>query len=98
MQKIAFILLSVISPVIFIQKSNAQIEKQLDSLCVLCQRNTSDSEKVYNLDKLAAYYYIFKLNDKADSVIHEQLQIAQMTNNKNLLMKAYFGNAVLNRF
>lgn len=95
MQKIAFILLFVISPVIFIQKSNAQIEKQLDSLCVLCQRNTSDSEKVYNLDKLAAYYYIFKLNDKADSVIHEQLQIAQMTNNKNLLMKAYFGDAVL---
>ena len=59
MQKIAFILLFVISPVIFIQKSNAQIEKQLDSLCVLCQRNTSDSEKVYNLDKLAAYYYIY---------------------------------------
>jgi len=95
MQKIAIILLFFLQ-FLFQGSSFGQLSKQLDSLCVLCNRSTTDSQKVVSLGKLAEYYYVFKLDDKADSVLHEQLLIAEVSNNRNLLLHALFGNAVLN--
>lgn len=78
------------------QKCVAQFNKQLDSLCVMCNRSTSDSQKVTALGKLADYYYVYKLNSKGDSVLHEQLLVAEVSNNSNLILKALFGDAILN--
>jgi tetratricopeptide (TPR) repeat protein len=94
MQKIVIILLAFF---IFSQKSSfAQFSKQLDSLCVLCNKSASDSEKVIALGKLADYYYVYKLDRQADSVLHQQLLIAEHSNNSNLMLIVLFGEAILN--
>lgn len=67
----------------------------MDSLCVMCDRSTSDSQKVTSLGKLANYYYIFKLNSQGDSVLHEQLLVAELSNDSNLILQALFGDAIL---
>ena len=82
--------------IFFIDKSYCQYNKQIDSICIICNRLTSDSEKVIALGKLADYYYIYKLNAQADSVLHEQLQIAELSNNNGLILEVLFGNAILN--
>ena len=94
MQKIAFIILIFC---VFAQISCfAQSRKQLDSLCVLCNRSLTDSEKVIALGKLADYYYVYKLNHQADSILNEQLLIAEHSNNSNLMRIVLFGDAILN--
>ena len=75
---------------------NAQFKKQLDSLCVLCNNSASDSDKVVALGKLANLYYTYKLNTKGDSVLHEQLLIAELSDNNNLILAALFGEAITN--
>jgi tetratricopeptide (TPR) repeat protein len=93
MQKIV---LSILIFFVFQQKKCfAQFSKQIDSLCALCNKITSDSEKVTALGKLADYYYIFKLDRQADSVLHQQLLVAELSNNSNLILQALFGNAIL---
>lgn len=62
----------------------------------MCDRSTSDSQKVTSLGELANYYYIFKLNSQGDSVLHEQLLVAELSNDSNLILKALFGDAILN--
>lgn len=94
MQKIAITLLVFF--VLSQKKCFAQFSKQLDSLCVLCNRTTSDSQKVIALGKLADYYYIFKLERQADSILNQQLLIAELSNNSNLILQALFGDAILN--
>jgi predicted nucleic acid-binding Zn finger protein len=94
MQKIVIILLAFF---IFSQKSSfAQFSKQLDSLCVLCNKSASDSQKVIAMGKLADYYYVYKLDRQADSVLHQQLLIAEHSNNSNLMLIVLFGEAILN--
>lgn len=73
-----------------------QFKKQLDSLCILCKNSVSDSEKVVGLGKLANLYYTYKLNRQADSVLHEQLLMADLSNNNNLLLIALFGDGITN--
>jgi tetratricopeptide (TPR) repeat protein len=62
----------------------------------LCNRATSDSEKVIALGKLADYYYIYKQNRQGDSVLHEQFMVADLSNNSNLILVALFGDAIAN--
>jgi hypothetical protein len=94
MQKIVIILLLIF---VFSQKNCiGQSRKQLDSLCVLCNRSTTDSEKVIALGKIADYYYVYKLNRQADSILNEQLLIAEHSNNSNLMLNVLFGDAILN--
>ena len=94
MQKIVIILLLIF---VFSQKNCiGQSRKQLDSLCVLCNRSTTDSEKVIALGKIADYYYVYKLNRQADSILNEQLLIAEHSNNSNLMLSVLFGDAILN--
>lgn len=78
------------------QNNFAQFNKQIDSLCIICDKSTSDSEKVVALGKLAEYYFTFKLNKKADSVLHEQLLIAEVSGNSNLILQTLFGDAIVN--
>lgn len=81
---------------IFSHKCYSQFHRQLDSLCILCDKSTTDSEKVNALGNLANHYYIFKLYDKGDSVLHQQLLVAEVSNNHNLILQALFGDAILN--
>lgn len=73
-----------------------QFTQQLDSLCIICDQSRSDSEKIIALGNLANHYYIFKLNAKGDSVLHEQLLIAEVSNNSDLVLQALFNDAILN--
>jgi len=57
---------------------------------------TSDSDKVVACGKLAEYYYTYQLDKEGDSVLQEQLKIAEISQNKNLFLTAYFGKAVMN--
>ncbi|MGN6530223.1 MAG: tetratricopeptide repeat protein [Ginsengibacter sp.] len=93
MQKIIFTLLIFF---VLSQRCFAQFSKQIDSLCMVCNRNTSDSQKVITLGVLANYYNIFYLNNKADSVLEKQLLIAELSNNSNLILAALFGDAIEN--
>ena len=74
----------------------AQFKKQLDSLCVVCKKSQSDSDKVVALGKLANLYYTYKLNRQGDSVLHEQLLVAELSDNNNLILAALFGDAITN--
>jgi hypothetical protein len=56
----------------------------------------SDSDKVVACGKLAEYYYIYQLDKQGDSVLQEQLKIAEISQNKNLFLTAFFGKAIMN--
>lgn len=74
----------------------AQFKKQFDSLSLVCNKATSDSDKVVALGKLANLYYNYKLNRQGDSVLHDQLLIAELSDNNNLILLALFGDAITN--
>ncbi len=76
--------------------SSAQYNRQIDSLTALCHHAISDSQKVIALGNLADYYYIYQFSKKGDSVLHEQLMVADNSNNNNLILMALFGNAITN--
>ena len=56
----------------------------------------SDSDKVVACGKLAEYYYTYQLDKEGDSVLQEQLKIAEISQNKNLFLTAFFGKAIMN--
>ena len=63
---------------------------------MVCDRSISDSQKVSSLGKLANFYFIFKLNSPGDSVLQQQLLIAELSNDSTLILQALFGDAILN--
>ena len=89
-------LLSILLLSLIFQIGFAQFSKKLDSLINDYKRAPNDSAKVIACSKLAEYYYIYQFDKKGDSVLQEQLKIAELSQNKNLVMAAYFGNAILN--
>ena len=74
----------------------AQDKKQLDSLCAICKKAVSDSDQVMALNNLANYFYVNRMEKEGDSVLQEQLHIAEISNNSNLVLKTYFDNSVSN--
>lgn len=74
----------------------AQFKKQLDKLCIVCNNATSDSDKVIALGKIADLYYTYQLNRQGDSVLHDQLLTAELSENNNLVLLALFGPAITN--
>lgn len=94
MKKLPIILL-----LLFIFLANfcsAQFKKQLDSLCIECKKSLSDSDKVVALGKVANLYYTYQLNHEGDSVLHDQLQVAELSDNSNLILLTLFGDAIIN--
>ena len=73
----------------------AQFTHKIDSLASIYHAAKSDSEKVVACGKLAEYYFIYQLSDQGDSVLHEQLRIAELSQNKDLMFIAFFGKAIL---
>ena len=74
----------------------AQFKTQLNRLLVKCNNAVSDSDKVVALGKLAELYYTYQLNRQADSVLREQLQVAELTDNNNLILQALFNDGISN--
>src|SRR6478736_6363018 len=72
----------------------AQNKRTVDSLCRLCNRARSDTDKVVALNNLAKYYYGNKFIREGDSVLQLQLKIAELSDNNNLILKTYFDNSI----
>src|ERR1043165_2601290 len=75
--------------------SFAQNEKESRLLNKVSKAGT-DSEKISALNELAEFYYIFKLDKKADSVLRSELVIAEVSNNKELVYQVLFSNVITN--
>lgn len=56
----------------------------------------SEAAKIDALNELADYYFIFKLDKKADSVLNSELLIAEMSSNKELIFHVLFNNVITN--
>jgi hypothetical protein len=80
----------------FSRPANAQFTRRIDSLTAIYHSATSDSDKVVSCGKLAEYYFIYQLSDQGDSMLLEQLRIAELSQNKDLILIAFFGKAILN--
>jgi hypothetical protein len=91
-----FFLILLLSISLFHGTSVAQFSHKIDSLLTIYNRAASDSDKVVACGKLAEYYYIYQLDKEGDSVLQEQLKIAEISQNKNLFLTAFFGKAVMN--
>lgn len=74
----------------------AQDVQTVDSLCRICMISKTEPEKVDALNNLANYYYNNKFYKQADSVLTEQLHIAELSNNNDLILKTYFDNYINN--
>ncbi|HJS52982.1 MAG TPA: hypothetical protein VJ765_00520 [Chitinophagaceae bacterium] len=74
----------------------AQFVKKIDSLITIYNKAVGDSAKVVACGSLAEYYYIYQLGRQGDSVLQEQIKIAELSQNKKLVLATYFGNAVMN--
>lgn len=79
-----------------IQVCIAQNPVQVQKLTQKISEAKSDSDRIVALGNLAEYYYIFRLESKADSILQHQLNIAELTHNKNLIYATLFGKSVLN--
>lgn len=74
----------------------AQYQKKLDQLNLRFSKATQDSQKVIILGELANHYYIYHLDSLAAATLHQQLLIAEVSNNENLILTALFGEAITN--
>ncbi|HEV8080105.1 MAG TPA: hypothetical protein VGP43_05295 [Chitinophagaceae bacterium] len=74
----------------------AQFRKQRDRITNLYNSAASDSDKVIALGQLADLYYTYQLYQQADSILNEQLSIADISDNNNLTLLVLFGPAITN--
>ncbi|HEY0060139.1 MAG TPA: tetratricopeptide repeat protein [Flavisolibacter sp.] len=74
----------------------AQDPKKLALLQTKIDRAPSDSDRIVALGALADYYYAYKLDQKADSVLQDQLTVAELSQNKNLILATLFSQSVNN--
>ncbi|MGV3657294.1 MAG: tetratricopeptide repeat protein [Chitinophagaceae bacterium] len=56
----------------------------------------TDSAKIEALARLADYYFIYRAEKQADSVLQLQLQLAEISNNENLIRNTLFGEGLTN--
>ena len=92
MKKFLYILLLYFFPLNY---CDAQFKKHLDSLCVMCNHIISDSEKVVTLGKIADLYYSYHYIKQGDSVLHDQLLVAELSLKDNLILAALFDSAII---
>ncbi len=56
----------------------------------------NDAEKIIALSELSEYYSVFRLEPKADSIMQKALFIAEVSSDKDLVLKILFNNNVIN--
>ena len=91
-----FLLILLLSTSLFHGTSVAQFSHKMDSLWAIYNTAANDSAKVVAYGKLAEYYFIYHLDKEGDSVLQEQLKIAEISQNKSLFLIVFFGKAVMN--
>jgi tetratricopeptide (TPR) repeat protein len=74
----------------------AQFSRQVDSLANICNNAPSDKEKVAACGKLAELYYVYQLDNAGDSMLLRQVKLAELSSDRQLLLDAYFGDAITN--
>lgn len=57
---------------------------------------TTDAEKVAALAALAEYYQVYRLDKKADSILDQQISVAEFSRDKDMLLQALFTPVVSN--
>ena len=57
---------------------------------------SSDSNKIKALHALAEFYYTYRADDKGDSILQKQLVIAELSNDKSLILQTLFSNTFSN--
>ena len=93
MKKLTIIVLSFL---LFIASARSQVNHKIDSIVALLQKAPGDSARVIISGQLAEYYYIYQLDKSGDSMLQKQLNIAEFSQNKYLILQALFGNAITN--
>lgn len=79
-----------------IQKSFAQYSNIENSLIQNVEQAKDDHAKINALGELAEFYYIYRSETKGDSVLQQQLLLAELSNDKKLVLTALFGSAIDN--
>ena len=74
----------------------AQFSRKVDSLVAICNNAADDKVKVAACGKLAELYYVYQLDDAGDSMLQKQVRIAELSGDKQLMLNAYFGDAITN--
>ena len=76
--------------------SYSQNQKKLQILNQNINTAKNDAAKIEALLLLSDYYSIFKLDSVADEVVQKALSLAEISNDKELVLKILFGNYVNN--
>lgn len=77
-------------------RNNNVYQQKIEAYHRQIQKATTDSAKVEALGKLAQFFFTYRAEKQADSVLQLQLQLAEVSNNKNLIYSALFGKALSN--
>ena len=85
-----FVLLWVLLPGICLAQPNEMITRLKDDVAGA----NSDSDRIIKWGKLADYYYIHSLDSLGDQALSNQLLLAELSNNENLMYIALFGDAI----
>ena len=81
--------------VLFVFLGEAQDRRYLEFLDQKINVAKTDSERIYTYCELADYYSLFKLNAKSDSVLQRAFSIAQLSDDKELVLNSLFSNDII---
>lgn len=76
--------------------SAAQYFSRERALTQAVERAKDDSSRVIAMSDLANFYYVYRAGNKGDSVLQQQLNLAEVSSDKNLLFLALFRNPLNN--
>jgi hypothetical protein len=76
-----------------IKTSYGQFTDTEKRLIAKVENAANDSMLILALGDLSEYYFVYKAGKKADSVKQKQLVVAQLSNNKNLVLSSLFDNS-----
>jgi tetratricopeptide (TPR) repeat protein len=57
---------------------------------------TTDTQRIATYGALAEYYYTYRLEKKADSLLQKQLSLAELSRNKELVLTTLFSSSINN--
>ena len=81
---------------LFLQVSYAQYFDKEKTLTDNVRKAGTDREKITALGNLAEFYYIYRAEKKADSLLQKQFLLAELSHDQNLVLNTLFGEAVAN--
>jgi tetratricopeptide (TPR) repeat protein len=80
---------------LFVFFGKAQDQQYLELLKQKINIAQTDSARIFAYSELADYYSLFKLNAKSDSVLQRAFSIAQVSDDKELVLNSLFSNDIV---